>query len=577
MSNSDRNSPPVPRKPSLLLPLGAAVLFIVGGAVAWAILRGKPRPGELPSGAELLPQESLISVSISTDPAQWQKLQKFGTPQTRAFLNQNLEKLRDRIFEDSGYTYEQDIQPWVGEEAMLALLPQSQDAAPLTPGEKSSQPGLTNQQPLVMVLPIANPNRARELLANPQQRQTRKQVERTYKDITIQEIQGLSQQNLSIAVLGRRFLAIATHPRAIEQTIDAFQDKTSLAATPGYIEALRQIQSDRPLARIYVNVPAAATLAAANSANPATPGNLAQRQQNQGLAATISLEPDGILFKGISWLKPTSEKTLIVENKARNMQRRFPADTALMISGGNLQRLWQDYVQGATANPLTPIQPKRLENDIQSSLGMDLATDFLPWMAGEFALALIPTLPEQNNPFAAALVIMVQVSDRRAAEAALEKLDEAMQDIHSFEIDPVQLGNQPAVSWTSKRGIPTATRGWLDGNIAFLTLGAPIADTLVPQPANTLAENDLFLKTVPADLEPNNGHFFLDLDRATAYILSMIRLPPGQKILTTGIRSIGVTAAVSGERTTRYDVFVTLKKVNEPPSAPTPAPSPPEN
>ena len=587
-----------PKQPSLLLPLGAVGLFIVGGAIAWTMLRGTSRSGELPLGAEVVPQTALISVSLSTDPNEWQKLQKFGTPQTRAFLNQGLEQLRDRIFESSGYNYEQDIQPWVGKEAILALLPQSQppqfrssqsQPAPTPPSTPSPDPPdsadsaaplpdlpapptlAAQKQPLVMVLPIANPGRARQALENAKPLKSGKLLERTHNGVTIQELQSPAQQPFSFAVLDRQFLAIATSPTAIEQTIDAFKTEQSLATTPGYIDAFRQIRTPQSLASIYVNVPAAAALAAANSANPKLAEGIAQRQQNQGIAATINLEPNGILFKGISWLKPDSERTLVVENKARMMQRRLPAETALSISGGNLQRLWQDYAQGVAANPLAPIQPDRLKADIQASLGLDLDKDFLDWMGGEFAIALIPTRSETTNPFVAALVVMIQVSDRRAAEAALKKLDTAMETVHQFEIKTVQLAGQSAITWNSKRGLPTATRGWLDGNIAFFTLGAPVAETLIPKPETTLVDNELFRQTVPTNLEPNNGHFFVDVDRAIAYILSLVRLPPSQKVLTTGIRSIGVTAAISSDRTTRYDIFVMLKTGDEPKTAPSPA------
>ncbi len=573
-STPEQPTPKRPRQPSLLLPLGAVGLFIVGGAFAWALLRGTSRSGDLPGGAAVVPKTALIAVSLSTDPAQWETLQKFGTPQTRAFLNQGLEQLRDRLFESSGYNYEQDIQPWVGDEAMLALLPQSQPSpakpSPPSPDRPAPPSPASRQQPLVMVLPIANPGRAKQALENAQPLKSGKLLDRSYKGVTIQELHSSAQQQFSFAVLQRQFLAIATSPTAIEQTIDAFQAETSLATTPGYFEAVKQIQTPKALASVYVNVPAAAVLAAENSANPTLAKGIAQRQQNQGIAATITLEPNGILFKGISWLKPDSEKKLVVENKARNMQRRLPAETALSISGGNLQQLWQDYAQGVASNPLAPIQPERLKSDIQSSLGLDLEKDLLDWMAGEFAIALIPASQEAANPFVAALVVMIQASDRRAAETALKKLDTAMETVHQFDVNNIQLAGQSAITWKSKRGLPTATRGWLDNNIAFFTLGAPVAETLIPKPETTLLDNELFRQTVPTSLEPNNGHFFVDLDRAIAYILSLVQLPPSQKVLTTGIRSIGVTAAISSDRTTRYDIFVMLKQGDEAQDAPSP-------
>jgi hypothetical protein len=109
----------------------------------------------------------------------------------------------------------------------------------------------------------------------------------------------------------------------------------------------------------------------------------------------MTLEPEGILFKSISWLKPNSAQKHLVENKTGKMQNRLPTQTLMMLSGGNLQRLWQDYVQGAQSNPLTPIPPENLRAGVQSVTGLDLEQDFLAPMGGEFSLSLIPSAPKE--------------------------------------------------------------------------------------------------------------------------------------------------------------------------------------
>ena len=595
--NPTRSKTPLSKKPSLALLLGTAGVFVLGGAVAWVVLRRQPSATNVPLGAELVPQDALIAISVSTNPDQWEQLQKFGTPQTRASLNQGLQQLRDRVLDANGYSYEEDIQPWVGEEAMLALLPKlpgediptpepvpspspsptenngDNDPSDNPAGSEGAVGSTAPQQPMLAVLPIARPENARNLL-NEANLSGKPLVERTYNGIVIRETQNTTEQNLSFAVFDARFLAIANNSRAIEEAVDTFQSGESIVETPGYASSLQQIQAPEPLARLYVNIPVAAAFAAAGSSRPGTPENLGQMQQNQGLAATIKLEADGVLVKGVSWLKPDSNKTLTVENNARTMPSRLPANTSLMISGGNLQRLWQDYAQGAAANPIAPIPPERLQQGIQSSLGMDWEQDFLAWMDGEFAIALVPANQDEAEPFVAALAILAQTNDRRAAETAMKKLDAAMEENQGFTVAPAQIAGKDVVNWTSQFGGLTATRGWLDGNIAFLVLGAPVAETIVPKPEESLAESDFFQRAVPTELEPNNGHFLADLDRASANIFSIVQLPPGLRTLTGGIRSIGVTAAVSNDRATRYDVFVSLKKSDEPVPVPTLSPSP---
>jgi len=70
-------------------------------------------------------------------------------------------------------------------------------------------------------------------------------------------------------------------------------------------------QTQERFAQLYVNVPAAAAKLFKSIAEVLQ--GLAQLQDNQGLATTITLNPEGILFKSISW--PNGKRVHVVENK----------------------------------------------------------------------------------------------------------------------------------------------------------------------------------------------------------------------------------------------------------------------
>jgi hypothetical protein len=71
------------KKPFLLLTLGAAVLLIGGGVAAyWLLVQRNLSLGNAP--AQLVPQDALLTASISTDSEQWQQLQKYGTAEQNA-------------------------------------------------------------------------------------------------------------------------------------------------------------------------------------------------------------------------------------------------------------------------------------------------------------------------------------------------------------------------------------------------------------------------------------------------------------------------------------------------------------
>lgn len=558
-------------KPSLLLPLGAAALLVGGGAgVYWALNQRGAGPGELPLGAEVIPQDALMAISVTTDSGQWERLREFGTPQSQAAFDKNLAQLRDRALTANGFNYERDIKPWIGKQVTIAFLSPPTNVQP--GANQSALPANPQQQATVMVLPIQDPLKAKEILEKPRP-QTGKLTDRTYKEVQIKETQGTSQK-YSFAALDARLLVVANDPVAMNRAIDTYKGGPALAATPGYRQALGQVQVAQPFGQLYVNLPAAAAISSANSGKSVSPQSLAQVQQLQGLAATANLEPEGVQFKSISWLKPDSQRKYEVKNSAKDMPNRLPADAIMMASGGNLKKFWQDYSQGAATSPIAPIKPKDLQDGVKSTVGMDLEKDFLAWMEGEFALALVSPAEGSSPTLPFSLLFMVKSSDRRAAETALKQLDQAMASKYKFKIEESKVGNQPITNWSLPIGGPAITHGWLDGDVAFLSLGAPITNAIIPKPTAPLADNDSFKKAVPSELTPNNGHFFVNVDRAVnSKSLPLFQLPPANRDLVAAIRSIGITAAVNDERSTRYDVLVLLQKAGKP--APLPSPTVP--
>jgi hypothetical protein len=543
------------RKPPLLLTLGAATLLIGGGAIAYWLLSHRGRLSVMPVGANVIPQDALMVLSVTTEPNQWQRLQEFGTQRSQAAFNQSLSQWRDRFLTSRGLDYQRDVQPWVGKEVTLAFLP------PQTGIDNSNpvQPTVT-PQPMVVVLPIADPIKAKQTLEQSAASKG-KWVERQYKGVQIRENQGDPAQSASVAVLDAQEIVLANSPKAIERAIDTYKGGAALATTPGYGDALTQINADQPLARFYVNIPAAANTSAANSNRPLPPQSLSQLQQNQGLAGTALLAQDGIQFKNISWLKPDSQRRFDTANNAKIMPNRLPSDTLMMASGGNLKQFWKDYSQGVAANPIRLVNPEGLKQGIKTTVGLDLDQDFLNWMQGEFTLALVPG--QQGSPanLPAGLVFMVQTNDRRAAETTFKRLDEAMAAKYTFKVEESKVAGQSVVNWSLPSANVNVSRGWLDGDVAFISLGAPVAQTLLPKPASALAENEMFRKTTASDMGQNNGHFFVNLDRLLELKnFPLLQLPIVNRTALEAMQSIGVTAAVTSDRTSRYDVFVMLKK-----------------
>ncbi|MFS0513576.1 DUF3352 domain-containing protein [Nostoc sp. UIC 10607] len=560
------------KKPSLVLTLSAAGLLIGAGSAAyWLLSQRQLSSSDLLVGANIIPGDALFAVSLTTDPQQWQKLREFGTKETQAELDKNLVELRDRFLTSNGYDFQKDIAPWVGNDITIAILAPATASKPAPKPVTTNEDAASDQQSMVMVLPVKNPEIAKSILAQPKTLKQGKWIDRTYQGIAIKQSEGQAGENFSAALLDGRFLVITDNPKATERAIDAYKNKTSLATTGGFAENFPKIANYQPFGQFYINVPTAAKIAAASPNRPLPAQVLAQLQNNQGLAGTMTLEAEGIRFKGVSWLNPNSQRVLAVENKAGKMQSRVPAETLMMLSGGNLQRLWGDYVLTSQGNPRSPIAPEQIRGGVKSLTDLDLDKDLLSWMKGEFSLSLIPTTAKQGSPddFRVGLLFMVQTSNRQSAETSIKQLDEVMRNQYQFQVQPAKVAGQPVVNWVSPYGTLTGTHGWLDGDVAFLVVGAPITDKIVPKPNNTLASTLPFQQTVPTEPNPANGQFFLDVER-TVKNFPLPTLIPNQQSLLAATRSIGMTSAVSDSRSNRYDIFISLKKVRNSTALPSP-------
>ncbi len=579
---------PKPRtqKLPLLLTVGASALLIGGGAVMYWLVSRQGRLSVMPVGANVVPQDALMVVSVSTEPSQWERLRSFGTPRSQVAFDQNLAQFRDRFLTSKGLDFQRDVQPWVGKEVTLAFLsPQLGVAVPAP-----SQPALpANPEPTVMVLPIADPTKAKQVLEQSPATQKGQWSVRNYKGVDIRETLGTSAQSVSIAALDAQLIVVATTPKAIDRAIDTYKGGKALSSTPGYGDALEQIKAAQSLASVYINVPALVNSSSANSNRPVpSQGLMNQLQQNQGLATTATLEPDGIQFKTVWWLTPDSKQRFEGKNNAKIMPDRLPAETLRMASGSNLKQFWQEFTQGASSSLVRYLfpqgllsNPDKLRQGVKSSVGLDLDQDLLNWMQGEFALALIPS-PQRSSPPSTtsptSLVFMVQSSDRRSAEKTLKQLDEVMASKYTFKVEDAKVEGQSVVNWSLPSGDVSVTHGWLEGDVAFLSLnlGASAAPSFLPKPANSLAESEAFRKTTKTTPEPNSGRFFMDVDRALSLnnFFPLLQLPPMNRTVLEATHSIGVTAAVTSDRTTRYDIFVALQKGNQPGVLPSPSPLP---
>ncbi len=523
------------QRPPLLVTISTAFLLVLGGAAAYfGIIQRLSAGVKFPAGMELVPDDALVTLTLTTDENQWNRLRQLGTPESQRFLDRWLATWRDRIISANGYRFKTDIQPWIGEQVTVAFLPSSGQAA----------------TEMVLVVPIADPAKAQELMATPQEGTT--WVGRDYKGVGIQSIETARGETFESSVLGNKWLVLASGTKSIEAVIDSFEGSVSMLDNDAYLRAFKQLKMPSALMQLYVNVPVAATALAESDSLPGI----------NGLVAAANTLPNGLEIEASTWLGPEDEPVYRDMTNTQSLApQRLPDSTVLLLSTANIGPLWQALESAERLNTLLPISVDSLVKGLKTQTGLDFANDVLPWLSGDVAFGLLP--PSKTSESAipmGQLALVAEVADRKAAEATWAELNEVMISRFSFDLESNEVASQPVNQLVSHYGGIAMGHGWLDQNVTFFGMGSDVLDAIAPRPTKPLQSNRAFQTLLDISPSDNNGYFFLDMEQLDDLqgILPFPKLPDAPAI--SAIKSIGITTRVQNERSLRYDIFVELPR-----------------
>lgn len=602
------------RNSALLFTVGTAIALTAGGAGAYWFFSQRGSGESLTTGTDLIPQNALATFSISTNQRQWKQVRSFGTVDTQAKFNQQLAKWRDQLVEDSGLDYSQDIQPWIGDQLTVALLPPALDLPGTGSSENSDNDSEAEQEESelesftdsaetdaatedetasesepeesdasipdaidpelidptqdnlpVLIVPIADPLKARSRLQAALGEGN--STTRDYNGTEIQELSTDSDFNFA-AVIERQTLVLTTEAESIEQVIDTYGGEASVMDTPGYRQALADVAHPQAFMEVYVNSAAAATLAAANTVQATPPQGLAALQDGQGVATTVTLNEEGFDIKGVNWLRQDAENPFQKGKAVGAVLEKLPQDTVVMAAGSNFKQMWETLDKRSNEGIKGPLNPETIRSGFQTLTGLNMDTDLVGWMTGDFALALV-TSPEAAAGPSSGLVLLAEAGDRSTAEKTFSALDTVVKDKFQFTVTPNTLGGIEVTNWASPFAALSITRGWLENNTSFLAIGN-IAENLVPKPSTSLANNPLFQQVTLADVGNVDGYFFLNVESllSAKSALPIPPLPTEQAAIISAIRAIGLKTNIEDDKTARFNVSVVMPTLDNPGTLP---------
>nr|WP_263011635.1 DUF3352 domain-containing protein [Laspinema sp. D3a] len=392
------------------------------------------------------------------------------------------------------------------------------------------------------------------------------------------EVQGTG--GLTIAIVPG-YVAAAQSSAPLERWIATKDTSNSLARDPQFQRTLAHPELGRSLVIGYGNFPELAQLSstspllnrlvplpASGDINPAG-GELTTPYS--AIDLMVWMEPQGIRAQSRGFYKtPETEPRGVATPNP--MTARLPAST-YFTCGGSLN-LWQAIGPILGQNLLTLPGLEQIPEFTQSTLGLDVTQDILPWMDGEITAFVFPTnrgfFPTVDETMKLGMGSMIETSDRQSAERVLTQLDELIARELSgvITITRHQINENSVTSWEvinqNGRTESVFAHGWISDKTLMMTTGLGPFQELYPQPYQSLTNAFNFQAALEPLPQPNLGYCYLNMGSFLAWVNTFV--PPeinasreGQIVLNSlgKIRSISGTG-ISQNTHVQWDLFMLL-------------------
>ncbi|MCT7951411.1 DUF3352 domain-containing protein [Ancylothrix sp. C2] len=540
----------MPEQKRPLIIAAATAALLAGTVAAYLYIKQNLDKQTTPlESANLVPQEALMAGFISTDNQTWAKLQQFGTPQAQQIAAGILQNLQTQILTDSNINFEKDIKPWMGG-IMFALMP---------------QPTQTTEPNLLLIIGIKNKVAALNFANRLKTQNQATLQEKQHQNITYTNITEKAGSTYNTAVVGEHLL-IAFQEKTLLSAIDTFKGKPSFAknttAAPllakgaGLANPIAQFyltDYSQLIKQYYLNQP---------DAPKVSPLALKQLEQVKAVVGGIGSDSEGLRFKANALFNPQTVKNEFKPSPGKIINQ-FPPQTFAVITGSGLNKYWSDLVQESQTTPEIKESLDGLRESLKNTVNLDADKEVFNWIDGEFAFGFIASNQGILSQFGFGSALILETSNRQAAEASLNKLQTILrQNVPFLSSSQRKLNGQEITEWTIPQGT-VLTQGWLNDKSVFLTLG-PLADTLMSG-GNSLQTSQTFKTTTGTLPKPNQGYFYMDMEKTSTVVNNLTQtagapLPPETSAILNSLKGIGATANWPDKTTSQVEILFSLKK-----------------
>ncbi|MBD3882705.1 DUF3352 domain-containing protein [Phormidium tenue FACHB-886] len=503
---------------SLLIVLAAIALVLLSAAAAGAVWIAANSPVEqlqtlgrsqLDAAALFVSRQSPLVVSLGVNPDRLESVDLLSVPASqRSQRRSEWAEWQQSLFVDTQLNYQRDIQPWLGDQVVLAI----------TTPDVDRDSGNGAQVGYLFAFTPQDSTLASQTLQRFWQRhaKAKDRITETYAGVRITYQRSAQTLTTATAVVSDRIVLVANSPKVLRDAINTVQVGQSLTDSDAYQQAIENLP-ENALGFAYVNLPQLSTWLTRKPESPS------QFRIYDRLLATLDRTPTGwvadtLLLSSLDNPLTPAKPTLSAPVDAL---RFVPAASTVVAAGNDVQQFWTQLQTGlAGYENLTELLRQPVAQ-LQQQWVVPLP-DLLSWMTGDYAIALLPN-PENRSQsdwlFAT----------RRSPDlvAGLDKLNAIAQDqgvtIGALPLE-TPLGTQEIFAWTklSTRSHKTAGKSLvsLDAQVQgvhtavedyeiFATSLEAIAQAL-QAPEDSLLKSAKFQTAIAPFETPNDGYFYVD-------------------------------------------------------------------
>ncbi len=489
--------------------LGVIVLFGSAVAVVGILFRDQLLAlfgeTEARQAAEILPEgtEVILSLDLAIrDLEGFRALRDIylDNPDVRSALDD-----LDRILQEGAdISIEEDIQPWLGSQVILAV-PSLRDVirATFVPPDLVVAAATRDQE--------ASDRFIAKLLAA-EERDGRSYDEETYQGVVLHVHEDAGQEivlsTFSDWVVGSNDVRLVKE--MVDLAVDT-RDRLSLADNPAYDRILSLLPSG-PRLTLYL-----APSDIIETLSRMSPVDFPE-EQTQGLGALEAAAMAGTFHE--DGIRIEAFATYDVEQMTDQVRSAFqqpaspgavlqdiPADALLFLSGQNLSAAWSQVSQGLEGTP----DFEETLADLEAELGFNIEQDIFSWMTGEWAFVLVDAPSPDPTVPAVGAYALIGTDDVEGARRHIENVIGALGPLALFLFEEETIGGVEMTVFTDESGQFLVGYGFKDEYllIAYLEESVLAATAAAQSPVAESPSFEAIRDRLPRE---NSGYVYANID-----------------------------------------------------------------